>query len=76
MHLENVEGFLDRWEERAYRCHEGGVEEVYACCHGGNGGGKASALATEMAMVTAADDDAVTRDSDFTTDEFGQGPGA
>ncbi|KAL3806897.1 hypothetical protein ACHAXA_008704 [Cyclostephanos tholiformis] len=76
LHLENIEGFLDRWEEKAYRCHEGGMEEVYARCHGGNGGGKASALATEMAMATAADDDAVTRDSDFATDGFGRGPGA
>ena len=76
MHLENVEGFPDRWEERAYRCHEGDVEEVYARCRGGNGGGKASASATEMATATAADDDAVTRDVDVATDGCGGGPGA
>ena len=76
LHLENVEGFPDRWEERAYRCHEGGMEEVYAHCHGGNGSGKASASATEMAMAMAADDDAVTRDSIFATDGLGRGPGA
>ena len=39
MHLENVEGFPDRWEERAFGCHEGDLEEVYAHCRGGEGDG-------------------------------------
>jgi len=29
-HLENVDGFPDRWEERAFCCHEGDIEVVYS----------------------------------------------
>ena len=39
-HLENVEGFPDRWMERAFRCHKGDFEEVYAsngCATDNNG---------------------------------------
>jgi tRNA (guanine9-N1)-methyltransferase len=31
-HMENVDGFPERWVERAFRCHEGGIEEVYGQC--------------------------------------------
>ena len=27
-HLENIEGFLDMWEEKVYQCHKGGMEEL------------------------------------------------
>ncbi|KAL3809352.1 hypothetical protein ACHAXA_009060 [Cyclostephanos tholiformis] len=36
-HLMNVEGFPGRWEERAFRCHEGDLEEVYTSCRGSDG---------------------------------------
>ena len=61
-----------RWEERAYQYYEGGVEEVYAHCHGGNSDSDGDGEALAMGAV----DDAVMRDLDVATNGFGGGPGA
>ncbi len=50
-HLESVEGFLDMWEERAYRCHKGGMEELYAHCCGENGNGNGNSKASPTARL-------------------------
>ena len=70
-HLMNVEGFPDRWEERAFRCYEGDLEEVYATCLGSHGDGDGEGEGDDLLGKNGCD----SRESscDASQDEVGTG---